>query len=71
MRTRAMSASVAVLGAGHVGAAIAHTLVLQGIAERVLSSAFENGESLQAIGRANLSFFERIFCHKIASPRSS
>jgi len=36
MRTRATSASVAVLGAGHVGAAIAHTLVLQGIAERVI-----------------------------------
>jgi L-lactate dehydrogenase len=36
MRTRATSASVAVLGAGHVGAAITHTLVLQGIAERVI-----------------------------------
>lgn len=36
MRTRATSASVAVVGAGHIGAAIAHTLVLQGIAERVI-----------------------------------
>ena len=36
MRTRATSASVAVLGAGHVGATIAHTLVLQGSAERVI-----------------------------------
>jgi L-lactate dehydrogenase len=36
MRARATSTSVAVLGAGHVGSAIAHTLVLQGIAERVI-----------------------------------
>src|ERR1700730_6767583 len=28
-----------------------------------------NGESL--LGSSNLSFFERIFCHKIVSPRSS
>jgi L-lactate dehydrogenase len=37
MNNRSTSAStVAVVGAGHVGAAVAHTLVLRGMSERVI-----------------------------------